>query len=176
MKLTVGKAILALVIIAVLAVLVLTLIDYGYPMWRSSQGYCVKDGRKLAPAERLDFALEDYLRNQELFDLEEIGMFERKDRTLPSIEDVKRDFTVIPYASREEFLQANPQCCQLTWSLPEGERIGFWEKADDSGDGYFYFAHKIRYLDRQGTRKEITATRTYYQVMNCGHVRHHFYY
>jgi len=176
MKLTPGKAILGLVLVVVLAVAVLIFVDYGRPLWRASQGYCAKDGKKLSTTERFDLALNDYLLGQASYDLQEVGMAERKDGGIPSIEDVKREFTVIPYASREEFRAANPQCCQLTWSLPEGDRIGFWEKADDSGDGYFHFKHKIRYADREGTPKEILSKHTYYQVMNCGQTRRQFYY
>jgi hypothetical protein len=174
MQLTPLRSILALLLLALVAAIYLTINDYAYPMWFAYQGYCPKAGRKLSAAERFNFALDDYLRGQELWDLEEIREIERKDR--PSFEELKRDFAVIPYSSRKEFLAVNPQCCQLTWSLPEGQRIGFWEMADDSGDGYFDFSHKIRYVDRQGNAKEITSKRTYWQVMNCGHPQQKFYY
>jgi hypothetical protein len=174
MKLTPGKSILALLLLALVGVIVLILHDLGYPMWRAYQGYCDSTGNQLSPAERFNFALDDYLSHQELPDLEEIGAIERKDR--PPIEDLKRDFTVIPYLSRAEFLAANPQCCQLIWVLTEGMSIGLWQKADNSGDGYFDFKHRITYADREGTRRQITSKHTYWQVRNCGDAQFHFYY
>ncbi|MFL6601375.1 MAG: hypothetical protein ACJ8R9_08590 [Steroidobacteraceae bacterium] len=170
MKLTFGKSILAGVLIVVAGMIAY---DPGYPMWRAYQGICEKTGSKLTTAQRLNFALDDYLVRQEIADLLEIGAFDHRDH--PSIEDLRRDFTVIPYSSREEFLATNPQCCQLIWLLVEGMHIDAWAKAANSGDGFFDFKHRITYADRQGTRRQITSKYTYWQVRNCGEAQDHFY-
>jgi len=169
-KLTLGKLILAGALIIVLG---LAAYDPGYPMWRAYQGICEKTGAKLTTAQRLNFALDDYLFRQEIVDLLEIGAFDHRDQ--PSIEELRRDFTVVPYSSRDEFLAANPQCCHLIWILAEGMSIGTWEKADNSGDGFFDFKHRINYVDRQGTRRQITSKYTYWQVRNSGEAQDHFY-
>src|SRR3954471_24763027 len=105
MKLTFGKSMLAGVLIVVAGMIAY---DPGYPMWRAYQGICEKTGSKLTTAQRLNFALDDYLFRQEITDLLEIGAFDHRGH--PSIEELRRDFTVIPYSNREEFLAANPQC------------------------------------------------------------------
>lgn len=150
------------------------LIDYGYEFWREYQGYCRNSDTILSAQERFDRALDHYLLNQRRRDLLEIGAVEIADRRA-STQEIEKDFVIVPYASREDFLAANPQCCRLTWQTPSGP-IGAWQKAALGwGDGWFEFSHKIRYMDRGGVPKEIAATRTYYQVDNCGNPTPKFY-
>ena len=155
--------------VLLLAVVLAVLVDYGYSHWRAYEGYCEQTGEKLSTARRFDVALEDYLRNQQTADLLEIRAVE--DREELGLDQLNSDFTLHHYASREQFLADNPDCCPLTWSLPEGERLGWWQRAKDSGDGYFHFRHKVRYTGPDGARKEIVAERVYYQITNCGHAR-----
>jgi len=155
--------------VGVSAAIVWGVTDYAYLFWYTSQGYCRATGQKLSTEQRLNHALEDFLVQQQRLALMEIRRLERPDNPPP--EDLKQDFTVVPYASREEFLAANPDCCELTWTLPEGWFIGFWDKARNSGDGLFRFEYRLRYRTRDGIVKEIVADDTYYQVMNCGESR-----
>jgi hypothetical protein len=162
------KVVIAISVV-VMVVMVWGGLDYAYFFWYTAQGYCRATGQKLSAQQRLDNALEDFMANQASVALLEIRQAERPDN--PPSDEVERDFTVIPYASREEFLAANPDCCELTWVLPEGWFIGFWDKARNSGDGYFRFNYRIRYRTRDGVVKQIVADDTYYQVMNCGEPR-----
>jgi len=164
-----GKAVLVTVACGVVAFVAWGLLDYAYLFWRTYEGYCATTGQRIATTERFRIALDHYLDNQGRLALYEIGKVERPDNPGPA--RLEEEFTVDRYANREAFLARNPDCCQLTWTLPEGGRIGAWEKADGSGDGYFYFNYRIRYAGHDGVAKEIVATRTYYQVTNCGQPR-----
>ncbi len=166
---TVKRRLRALMMAVLLAVLLVLLLDFGYRHWRAYAGYCDQTGEKLSTAQRLDIAVEDYLRNQRTADLLEIRVVEGRQDLGP--DQLSRDFTLHPYASKEQFLADNPDCCSLTWSLPEGDHVGWWQKAKDSGDGYFHLVHKIRYTGPDGARKQIVASRVYYQITNCGHAR-----
>jgi hypothetical protein len=163
-----------------LLVLLLLLVLYGlaertYKNIRNYYGYCTWEkgdlrGRRFTTEERLDIAINDYLGNQINLDYQEIGKAEGMRRA--PIDDLKNRFTLIPYSGKDEFLRVNPDCCQLTWHLSE---FGFWERADGIGDGMFDFKHKVRYMNQEGSLKEIETTNTYIEVNNCGHPGHNFY-
>ena len=171
----------------VLLILLAVLIAYSdgqYVNIRNYHGYCTSPSyrydkkylleRRLTTEERLDIAIDRYLRNQSM-DYQEIWKAERGERwqnwefTIPR--DLEERFTLIPYADKEEFLQANPGCCKRSWGLAEGDQFGCRERADGAGDGMFNFKHKVRYIDQEGVRKEIETTNSYISVNNCGYAR-----
>jgi hypothetical protein len=131
-------------------------------------------GCRFSTEERLVIAITHYLKNQIGMDCSEIQKVEQAESL--SSKDLEKRFTVIPYGSQDEFFQENPECCERTWGLVEGDQFGFWERADGAGDGMFKFKHKVRYTDQDGSRKEIETTNTYIMVYNCGEARDRFYY
>jgi hypothetical protein len=179
-------AVFALFILPSLLVLLASIYavaSMGYTSIRNYYGYCtwkkpLRD-RRFTTEERLDIAINYYLGAQENRDYEEIGKAEGMEGQI-SIpfphETAKQRFTLIPYTGKDEFLRENPDCCQRTWGLAEGEQFGTWERVDGAGDGMFNFRHKVRYLDQQGVRKEIETTNTFIMVNNCGDSRGKFYY
>jgi hypothetical protein len=159
-------------------VLLLLLALYGlaeqtYKNIRNYYGYCTTwrkgdpQGRRFTTEERLDIAINDYLGNQINMDYQEIGKAEGM-----GWGNAQKQFTLIPYGGKDEFLRVNPGCCQLTWYGSEGYVFGFWERASGIGDGMFDFKHKVRYVDQEGSRKEIETANTYIEVNNCGHPKH----
>ncbi|MGN5222263.1 hypothetical protein [Aeromonas veronii] len=161
------------------------LIIYGIGNWayisaRNYQGYCSMDGVihkiKLDTKERLDIAVARYLRSQTLMDLNEIELFENDGRRSGEyFESLKSEFVLVPYSSKSDFYRSNPDCCELTWNMVEGDQFGFWERASGSGNGMFVFNHKIRYFNRGGVEKEIYSRSTYLSVDNCGYAKYKFY-
>jgi len=130
-------------------------------------------GRRFTTEERLGIAINNYLCSQLYEGYNPIAMAEGMKGA--SSDDVKKRFTLIPYSSKEEFLRENPDCCQLTWRGSEGYSFPVWDTGTFTGDGrvsgvgngMFEFKYKVRYLDQQGTRKEIERT-SYIRVNNCG--------
>ncbi|MCL2022640.1 MAG: hypothetical protein FWG81_11450 [Betaproteobacteria bacterium] len=133
-------------------------------------------GRRFTTEERLDIAINYYLCDQISADYKEIREAEGVGWT-----DLRERFTLIPYGSKSEFLQENPDCCELTpYTSPQnrygGEELWFHdeyprrgnERANGMGDGVFDFKHKIRYMDQEGFRKEIESTIAFILVSNCG--------
>ena len=132
-------------------------------------------GYRYTTEEWLDIAINSYLSVQEM-DYAEIWKAEqleerklKKDWEFDIPKDMEKRFTLIAYIDKDEFLRANPGCCKLSWGVAGGDRFGFLERADDCGDGMFNFKHKVRYLDQQGTRKDVDSTNTYVTVGNCGY-------
>jgi len=142
-------------------------------LMRSYEGYCEKTGLKLTTAERLDVAINHYVRQQTLADFLEIRQAEGRN---VKTDDMGRLYTLIPYQSSAEFRRENPDCCSRTWGNVEGDQFGFWERADGAGDGMFEFRHRIRYVGEDGVEKVLVSTKTYYTVNNCGHPRTQFYF
>ena len=173
------------VLIPVLLILLLVLIclgEWSYISIRNYYGYCTysssknKDfrGRRFTTEERRDIAINHYLRNQISMDHREIERAE----LLSSVKDQEKRFTLIPYADKDEFLQANPGCCKRSWGMEgvlEGDRFWRQERAEGYGDGMFNFRHKVRYMSQEGVRKEIETTNTYIIVFNCGVAKNRFY-
>ncbi|MDR1662566.1 MAG: hypothetical protein LBR95_09130 [Azoarcus sp.] len=150
------------------------LAEKTYQSIRNYYEYCTWEkgdlrGRRFTTQERLDIAINDYLENQISMDYNEIKKAER------IWDDAKKRFTLIPYGGKDEFLRVNPGCCQLTWHRSEGYEFEFWARAEGIGNGMFDFKHKVRYMDQEGSRKEIETTNTYTRVSNCGHPRSKFY-
>jgi hypothetical protein len=148
--------------------------EHEYTKIRNYLGYCTWGkgdlrGRRFTTEERLDIAINDYLLNQISMDYSEISKAERA-----SLSGVEKRFTLIPYGGKDEFLRINPSCCQLTWHGSEGYFFGYQERAKGIGDGMFDFKHKVRYMDQEGSRKEIETTNTYMEVNNCGHPRYRY--
>ena len=172
-------------LLAVLLSLLLILIGYGglsYISIRNYYGYCTfpsysqkhLSGRRLTTEERLDIAINSYLRSQISMGYWEVQKAEQVESL--SREDLEKRFTLIPYGNKEEFLQANPGCCKRSWGITgEYEQFGFWERAGGVGDGMFNFKHKVRYMDQKGIRKEIETTNVYIAVDNCGNAKHRVY-
>ena len=166
-------------LLVVLLMLLLILIGYGglsYISIRNYCGYCTfpsysqkhLSGLRFTTEERLDIAINHYLRNQIGIDYWEIQKMEQEESL--SKENLEKRFTLIPYTDKETFLQANPGCCKRSWGVT-GDRykqFGFWERAEGAGDGMFNFRHKVRYMDKEGVYKEIETTNFYIAVDNCG--------
>lgn len=168
------KFMLKIFVAMFITIMILWLIDSTYSNIRTYQGYCTWDeermGKRFTTEERLDIAINYYLKNQNFIDFSEIEIIENNNRRRRNFfEDLENRFTLIPYGNKEEFLKENPECCELTtWD----EQFGFWERADGIGDGMFIFQHKIRYIDKKtGIHKEIMSKDTNYQVNNCGYAR-----
>jgi len=131
-------------------------------------------GRRFTTEERLDLAINHYLCSLQYWDYNAIGAAEGMRSAWD--DDIDKQFTLLYYDSKDEFLRENPDCCQLTWRSSEGDEFPVWETGVDVGNGLvngigngmFKFNHKVRYLDRQGTRKEIDST-GYIRVNNCGY-------
>jgi len=128
----------------------------------------VQHWRRLTTEERRDIAINYYL-----CDREELVAYNkiREVEKLGSTDDVKKLFTLIPYGSKEEFLRENPDCCELLWGSVGKYDFGFWGRAKGIGNGAFNFRHKIRYMDREGIRKEVERTNLFIMVDNCGSPR-----
>lgn len=137
-------------------------------LMRSYEGYCETTGVRLTTAERLDIAVNHYVRQQTLTDLLEIRQAEGRSG---AIEDMGRFYKLIPYQSSAEFRRENPDCCSRTWGNVEGDQFGFWERSEGAGDGMFEFYHRIRYVGEDGVEKVVVSRKTYYTVNNCGHAR-----
>ena len=143
------------------------------PAWPNNED---PRGRRFMTEERLDIAINHYLCNQH-WDYQEIAMVEGIRGG--SRDDVEKRFTLIRYGSKDEFLRENPDCCQLTWRGSEGLEFPVWDSGALTGDGLvsgvgngmFAFKHKVRYMDQQGTRKEIETVNAYITVNNCGYPR-----
>lgn len=142
-------------------------------------------GRRFTMEERLDIAINYYMCNQISMDYIEIENAEGMREA--SMNDGKQRFTLIPYSSKEEFVRENPDCCKL---LPYpfrqdilGHEIFLWggesslgsERANGMGDGIFDFKRKVRYMDREGSRKEINIIKRYIAVSNCGYPNKHWF-
>lgn len=142
-------------------------------------GYCIEPMPyelkykwcRLSTKERLDKAIDHYLQFQITMDYNEIAKKENIE-----FDDVEKNFTLLPYKSRREFFKENPNCCERSWGLVEGDHFLFWERAHGAGDGMFNFKHKVCYKDKNGVRKEIETTNTFIMVYNCGGVSDQFYY
>lgn len=137
-------------------------------------GHCSVDGSKLTDQRRLDFAIDHYLWNQKNIDYLEIADVERPDR--PPLDDATNSFKRVPYENKLEFLKENPACCELTERMPDGQRLGFWDRVAGAGEGQFFFSYKVRYFDELGRLKEIFADGVFYQVDNCGEAFFTHYY
>lgn len=146
----------------------------GYKGYLNYLGYCSVDGGKLTDQRRLDSAIDHYLLNQKNIDYLEIADVERPDR--PPLDDVINGFKRVPYESGSEFLKENPACCELTESMPDGQRSDFWDRVAGAGEGQFFFSYKVRYFDGLGRLKEIVADGVFYQVDNCGEAFFTHYY
>lgn len=145
---------------------------YSYQALRNYYGYCRITGKKYSTQERLDIAINKYLKEQKTADIHEIA--EAKKRTNRQYYDYRnaaRDFDLIYYKNVDEFLRENPDCCELTWGLVEGDQFGFFQRVDGKGNGMFDFKHKIRYRNKNGNYEEMMSSRTYYLVYNCGFPR-----
>ncbi len=130
-------------------------------------------GRRFTTEERLDIAINHYLCNQKFMDYMEIEKAEQMESV--SSNDLRKLFTLISYGSKEEFLRENPDCCKQTWGLMNTDQFGFWKRAIGDGNGMFNFRHKIRYMDQEGTRKEMESTRIFIMVNNCGYPKEKIY-
>ncbi|MDR1850503.1 MAG: hypothetical protein LBQ75_10740 [Zoogloeaceae bacterium] len=134
-------------------------------------------GRRFTTEERLDIAINHYLCDQRYMDSQLIARAEGMRGA--SRDDVEKRFTLIPYGGKDEFLRENPDCCQLTWRGSEGLEFPVWDSGALTGDGLvsgvgngmFAFKHKVRYMDQQGTHKEIETVNAYIKVNNCGYPR-----
>jgi len=141
----------------------------------------VKDdvlGRRFTTEERLDIAINYYLCNQKNIDYRWIKDAENMREY--SMDDIKNQFTLIPYGGKSEFIQENPACCDLIPHPSQQDIFGYElliirgnpssgnERASGMGNGRFAFKHKVRYLDRERNRKEVKTTKTYISVSNCG--------
>ena len=139
-------------------------------------GYCAEgfnEGVKLSVDQRLDLAINHYLKNQLSYAFGEIRNAE--DKAL-SRADLRSRFSLVPYKSVREFKELNPTCCDRVYGLVEGDFIGFEERISGAGDGVFKFSHKVRYENSEGGLKEIVSESSYYLVSNCGVPKYSFYY
>lgn len=161
------KAVMGFLLLLVLYVVV----EWGYVGARNYYGYCTdlgaNYGERLSIEDRLNLAIEHYLRNQKALDYKEI----RRKMGAGFSEETK----LIPYASKDEFLEINAECCELTKGLSDGDWLGFWERADGLGDGMFVFSHKVRYTSEVRSDETIMSEKSYYMVDNCGNAKFKFY-
>ena len=164
----------------ILFILVLTSISF-YQSLRRYQGYCdlkkgtgrENYGTRLSTRQRLNIAVEQYLKNQ-FRDYDEIGQAEREALlpatkvenmyiSNPPMYELEKIFELIPYQSKADFFKENPNCCELDLLYHD-----FWDRAAGSGEGTFVFTHKIRYKMPEGTYKEIISKKMTIEITNCG--------
>ncbi|MFE8046229.1 hypothetical protein RBA63_11345 [Brenneria goodwinii] len=172
------KLVLKILLLMFITLVIVAIIEIIYTSTRNYLGYCTWDnqrmGKRYTTQERLDIAIAKYLQYQTTKDYLEIG---KSEHIIGSSDELEQHFTLIHYSNKEEFLKENPECCERTWGLLEGDQFGFWERTDGAGDGMFDFRHKIRYIDKKnGTYKEIFSKKTYYEVNNCGYALGHYYF
>ena len=184
-KLLLKRFLVLAVLLVLLLIMLWILIGLGersYAKIRNYYGYCTRPlstnedirGHRFTTEERLDIAINHYLRDPTNMDYYEIRMAEQMESL--SWRDLQKRFTLIPHGDKEEFLRANPDCCNRSWGVTgEYEQFGFWERTRGAGDGMFNFKHKVRNMDQEGARKEIESTSTYMMVHNCGYVNYRVY-
>jgi hypothetical protein len=65
------------------------------------------------------------------------------------------------YETAQQFVDANEGCCKLTWSLTEGRKVDWSERASDSGDGFFTsnIAFEIKVVLRKPSKLSIRTIR-----------------
>ncbi|RLM17923.1 hypothetical protein BIY29_18820 [Brenneria alni] len=175
---TVIKFLLKILLLMFITLVIVAVIEFFYTSTRNYLGYCTWDnqrmGKRYTTQERLDIAIAKYLQYQTTKDYLEIG---KSEHIIGSSDDLEQHFTLIHYSNKEEFLNENPDCCERTWGLVEGDQFRFWDRTDGAGDGMFIFRHKIRYIDKKtGMQKNIFSRNTYYDVNNCGYATGHYYY
>jgi hypothetical protein len=142
---------------------------------RKKQGYCTwkeeKKGLIISRDQRLDVAINAYLKDQISIDYREIELIGNNEKRDPAYREfIKSHFSLIRYSNREEFLKDNPQCCAVVGvdiPAPSGD---FWDWASNPGTIVFEVKHKIRYTDQNGNLKQIPSYHTYFAIDNCGGV------
>lgn len=167
-------------ILVCLLVILLALAALGFSMKyrqdiRNQQGYCTwkeeKKGLIIGRDQRLDLAINAYMRDQTSIDYQEIELIENSGKRDPTYwEHLKSHFSLIRYKSKEDFLKDNQQCCAVVGvdiPAPSGD---FWDWSSNPGTTVFEIKHKIRYTNQNGTLKEISSSHTYFAIDNCGGV------
>jgi hypothetical protein len=154
-------------IIACMLAVFLALIAFGFAMKyrqdiRNQQGYCAwkedKKGLIISRDQRLDLAINAYMRDQTSIDYQEIELIENNGKRDSAYWGyLKENFHLLLYKNKEEFLNENQQCCAVVGvdiPAPSGD---FWDWSSNPGTSVFEVKHKIRYTDQNGNLKEITS-------------------
>lgn len=163
----------SILVISLFIVLVFSAI--AYEKTRNYLGYCTwidgKENMRLSTEERLDIAINEYLKGQETLAFLAIEMAENNNkRNGDFLSKLRNEYTLVKYNNKEEFLRENPNCCSLKFDFIEGPQFGLWDLAAGSGKGAFVFDHKVRYLDKNGNLKVINSNNFTFSVNNCGEV------
>jgi hypothetical protein len=121
-------------------------------------GFCWRQGRYLSNDERILLAVQEVIR---LYP-----------PTIPRVVnggaeiEFRRVESAIPYASVNDFLTSNPNCCDIRSTGLQGFPRGFWNSVAGRNAGYVH----VRYLVR--SRRDGDETRVHHEmavaISNCG--------
>lgn len=174
------KRLLLWMLIAVLCVMAIAL---GYRGYMNYRGYCWEEGRYLTTQEKIRRTVEDVLKKYppNILPMESI-MVDGKIIQVPrSIEDFEkrepgRSWTMvkpqfpIPYKDVDDFLRANPDCCEvrsaMTFDGPEGRVATFFDRLAGREFDFIKVRYLVKYMENG--KEKLTQTSYYAGLSNCG--------
>lgn len=148
--------------------IIVLLVYGGARLGLNYSGYCYEKKRYIDDKEKLEIAvtyiLEGYPRV--------VDIYEQRGNKLIFMD---RDFPKNPirYNSITEFLEMNPDCCEVTnYSKGDfeekGSKISLSSRLYGSISSFVRVRHKVRYYDSDGDVITITEE-PYIAITNCGH-------
>jgi hypothetical protein len=134
--------------------LALTAIGIAATLVLSYSGFCFRQGRYI-PDEELIASGIGYLLSIRSFNIYEphfaLAQFTRE------------------YASAEEFVRLNPECCNVTLHARKGLDVPFLNKLLGRTRAYVHVRHQAIFREADGSLHEATTDR-FVAISNCGNV------
>jgi hypothetical protein len=149
-----------------LALVALLAIPMGLAIWwwpvRTYYGYCHPMGRYVTDAEKVDELVSAVLATYP----PPIPVY-RTENGHKRVVDVQRPRDPVPYASTEEFLRLNPNCCFITDRTRKGPNATFLSRVTGSISAIVVADYLVRYRGEDGSIVAVPYGRAN-AVDNCG--------
>jgi hypothetical protein len=78
----------------------------------------------------------------------------------------------VKYATVSEFLEANPDCCEIVPRASKSTPPGFLSRITGRFAGYVHLRHNARVREPSGNVRDVPAE-AYYAVTTCGRIWEH---
>ncbi|MDK2126718.1 hypothetical protein [Parachitinimonas caeni] len=141
------------------------MVYFGFRAHLNYTGYCAREGRAWSDREKIHSAV-NYVVNREKPREVYLKTGDKLVKLQPH-EAGYEEQLIIPYKSVDEFMQLNPNCCEITERADEGFQHDLLTRLSGDASGFVRVKYQRRYRG-EATPDRHEPRETYVTISNCG--------